>query len=106
MNNPGLLRTRLCDRILHRYRMAAWCEALSVTSCSDYAQPAHAQRCSQPHETIFGWQMSERVNGKLVCDTLQAALVTKRKHKGAMAHADQRSQYASNARREKPQRRK
>ena len=80
--------------------MAAWCEDLSVTSCSDYAQPARAQRCSQLHEAIFGWQMSQRINGKLVCDTLQAALVTRRKHKGVMAHADQRSQYVSNAFRE------
>ena len=46
---------------------------------------------------VVGWQMSQRINGKLVCDALQAALITRGKPKGVMVHTDQGSQYASNA---------
>ena len=46
---------------------------------------------------VVNWQMSKRINGKLVCDALQAALITRGKPKGVMMHTDQGSQYASNA---------
>lgn len=44
---------------------------------------------------VVGWQMSERINGKLVCDALLAALVTRGKPQGVLVHTDQGSQYAS-----------
>lgn len=46
---------------------------------------------------VVGWQMSERINGKLVCDALQAALVSRGRPKGVMVHTDQGSQYAAKA---------
>ena len=46
-----------------------------------------------------GWQLSERIDRRLVCDTLQAALVTrgltKEQVNGLMVHSDQGIQYAS-----------
>ena len=47
---------------------------------------------------VVGWQMSERINAQLVCDALQAAIVTRGKPKGVMVHTDQGSQYASKER--------
>ena len=48
---------------------------------------------------VVGWQMSKRIDRHLVCDALQAALVTRGISKGQlndlMVHSDQGVQYAS-----------
>lgn len=48
---------------------------------------------------VVGWQMSKRIDRHLVCDALQAALVTRGVSKGQlndlMVHSDQGVQYAS-----------
>nr|WP_181375591.1 DDE-type integrase/transposase/recombinase [Polaromonas sp. E3S] len=46
---------------------------------------------------VVGWQMSGRIDSKLVCDALQAAILTRGKPTGVMVHTDQGSQYVSNA---------
>jgi putative transposase len=49
---------------------------------------------------VVGWQMSDRINSQLVCDALQAAIVTPGKPKNVLMHTDRGSQYASDAHRE------
>ena len=44
---------------------------------------------------VVGWQMSKRIDRHLVCDALQAALVTRGNPRGLMVHSDQGVQYAS-----------
>lgn len=44
---------------------------------------------------VVGWQMSTSINGQLVCDALQAAILTRGKPEGVMVHSDQGVQYAS-----------
>jgi len=44
---------------------------------------------------VVGWQMSTRIDRKLVCDALQAAIITHGKPEGVMVHSDQGVQYAS-----------
>ena len=44
---------------------------------------------------VVGWQMSTRIDRKLVCDPLQAAILTRGKPEGMMVHSDQGVQYAS-----------
>ena len=44
---------------------------------------------------VVGWQMSHRIDRHLVCDALQAALLTRGNPKGLMVHSDQGVQYAS-----------
>ena len=44
---------------------------------------------------VVGWQMSTRIDRQLVCDALQAAILTRGKPKGVMVHSDQGVQYAS-----------
>ena len=44
---------------------------------------------------VVGWQMSTRIDRKLVCDALQAAILTRGKPEGVMVHSDQGVQYAS-----------
>lgn len=44
---------------------------------------------------VVGWQMSNRIDRHLVCDALQAALLTRGNPKGLMVHSDQGVQYAS-----------
>lgn len=46
---------------------------------------------------VVGWQMSGRIDSKLVCDALQVAILTRGKPTGVMVHTDQVSQYVSNA---------
>ena len=45
---------------------------------------------------VVGWQMSARIDRHLVCDALQAALLTRGNPMGLMVHSDQGVQYASN----------
>ncbi|QVL45100.1 MAG: DDE-type integrase/transposase/recombinase [Methylophilaceae bacterium] len=42
-----------------------------------------------------GWQMSTRIDRKVVCDALHNAIITRGKPEGVMVHSDQGSQYAS-----------
>lgn len=44
---------------------------------------------------VIGWQMSTHIDRKLVCDALQAAILTRGKPEGVMVHSDQGVQYAS-----------
>lgn len=44
---------------------------------------------------VVGWQMSTRIDRKLVCHALQAAILTRGKPEGMMVHSDQGVQYAS-----------
>lgn len=44
---------------------------------------------------VVGWQMSNRIDRHLVCDALQAALLTRGNPRGLMVHSDQGIQYAS-----------
>jgi len=44
---------------------------------------------------VVGWQMSARIDRQLVCDALQAAILTRGKPEGVMVHADQGVQYPS-----------
>lgn len=44
---------------------------------------------------VVGWQMSTRIDRQLVCDALQAAILTRGKPEGVMVHSDQGVQYAS-----------
>ena len=44
---------------------------------------------------VVGWQMSTRIDRKLVCNALQAAILTRGKPAGVMVHSDQGVQYAS-----------
>ena len=44
---------------------------------------------------VVGWQMSTRIDRKLVCDALQAAILTRGNPEGVMVHSDQGVQYAS-----------
>lgn len=44
---------------------------------------------------VVGWQMSTRIDHQLVCDALQAAILTRGKPEGVMVHSDQGVQYAS-----------
>lgn len=46
---------------------------------------------------VVGWQLSERIDAKLVCDALQAAMIMRGKPKGVLIHTDQGSQYCSTA---------
>jgi putative transposase len=46
---------------------------------------------------IVGWQVSERIDAALVCDTLHAALLVRGRPQGVMIHSDQGVQYASNS---------
>ena len=46
---------------------------------------------------VVGWQLSERIDAKLVCEALQAAMLTRGKPKGVLIHTDQGSQYCSAA---------
>lgn len=46
---------------------------------------------------VVGWQMSERIDAQLVCDAVQAAIVTRGKPSGVLVHTDQGVQYASKA---------
>ena len=43
---------------------------------------------------VVGWQMSHRIDRHLVCDALQAALLTRGNPNGLMIHSDQGIQYA------------
>jgi transposase InsO family protein len=45
---------------------------------------------------VVGWQMGSRIDRHLVCDALQAALLTRGTPSGLMVHSDQGVQYASN----------
>lgn len=49
---------------------------------------------------VVGWQMSNRIDRHLVCDALQAALITRGNPQGLMVHSDQGVQYAANDYRE------
>jgi putative transposase len=44
---------------------------------------------------VVGWQLSERIDAKLVCDALQAAMLMRDGPKGVLIHTDQGSQYCS-----------
>ena len=44
---------------------------------------------------VVGWQMSTRIDRQLVCDALQAAILTRGKPEGVMVHSDQGVQYVS-----------
>ena len=44
---------------------------------------------------VVGWQISTRIDRKLVCDALQAVIVTRGKPEGVMVHSDQGVQYVS-----------
>jgi putative transposase len=44
---------------------------------------------------VVGWQMSDRMDARLVCDALNAAIVVRGKPTGVMVHTDQGSQYGS-----------
>ena len=46
---------------------------------------------------VVGWQLSERIDAKLVCDALQAAKLMRGKPKGVLIHTDRGSQYCSAA---------
>lgn len=46
---------------------------------------------------VVGWQMDTCMQQQLVCDALQAALLTRGNPKGVMIHSDQGSQYCSHA---------
>jgi transposase InsO family protein len=46
---------------------------------------------------VVGWQMSERINANLVCDALQAAVLTRGRPKNVLVHTDQGGQYACRA---------
>lgn len=50
---------------------------------------------------IVGWAMSERINGQLVLDALDMAIIHRGKPKKVMIHSDQGSQYTAEAYREK-----
>jgi transposase InsO family protein len=43
---------------------------------------------------IVGWSYSERINGRLVCDALDAAVRLRRPEPGLVFHSDRGSQYA------------
>jgi transposase InsO family protein len=44
---------------------------------------------------VVGWQISTRIDRQLVCDALQAAILTRGKPEGVMVHSDQGVQYVS-----------
>ncbi len=44
---------------------------------------------------IIGWQMSEKIDRHLVCDTLQAALILRDYPQNVIVHSDRGSQYCS-----------
>ena len=44
---------------------------------------------------LIGWQISLRIERQLVCDGLQAAILTTGKPEGVMVHSDQVVQYSS-----------
>ena len=44
---------------------------------------------------VIGWQMNARIDRQLVCDGLQAAILTRGKPEGVMVHSDQVVQYTS-----------
>lgn len=44
---------------------------------------------------VVGWQLSERIDAKLVCDALQAAMLMRGKPKGVLVHTDRGSQYCA-----------
>ena len=44
---------------------------------------------------VIDWQMSTRIDSKLVCDALQATILTRGKPECVMVHSDQGVQYAS-----------
>lgn len=46
---------------------------------------------------VVGWQLSERIDAKLVCDALQAAMLMRASPKGVLVHTDRGSQYCSDA---------
>jgi transposase InsO family protein len=46
---------------------------------------------------VVGWQLSERIDAKLLCDALQAAMLMRGKPQGVLIHSDQGSQYCSAA---------
>ena len=46
---------------------------------------------------IVGWQLSERIDGQLVCDALQAAMLMRGRPQGVLIHTDQGSQYCAAA---------
>ena len=44
---------------------------------------------------VVGWQLSERIDAKLVCDALQAAMFMRGKPQGVLVHTDRGSQYCA-----------
>lgn len=46
---------------------------------------------------VVGWQISERIDAKLVTDALDAAMLMRGKPKGVLIHSDRGSQYCSEA---------
>ena len=46
---------------------------------------------------IVGWYLSERIDGQLVCDALQAAMLMRGRPQGVLIHTDQGSQYCAAA---------
>lgn len=44
---------------------------------------------------VGGWQLSIRIDRKLVCDALQAAILTRGESEAVMVHSDQSVQYAT-----------
>lgn len=46
---------------------------------------------------VVGWQVSERIEAKLVTDALDAAMLMRGKPKGVLIHSDRGSQYCSQA---------
>lgn len=46
---------------------------------------------------VVGWQLSERIDAKLVCDALQAAMLMRGRPKGVLVHTDRGSQYCAGA---------